>query len=761
MIKIWTYCFFVFLLASGCSVKKYLPPGEKLYRGASITIKKEQNAKISSRSVKSQLKLVARPKTNTFLLGQPYKVWWWYVIGAPKKPTGFKAWLRKTLGEAPVLSSRVKPKATAELMQASLENSGYFHSVVSGDTMHKNEYVKASYTARVFPPYKIKDITWVSDSSPLLIELSKRKRASFLKTDAIYQLSDIEAEKTRLDQQVKTKGYYYFNPNYVMLYADSTIGDRKVNLFLNIKNTTPEKAKHAYTIDRIMLFPNYTLLNPAPDTSKTGTENVDGLLIRDTVKKFRPDLFSRTVTYRPGSLYSSVHQNATLNRFITLGAFKFVKNRFESVPDTNNYGLDVYYYLTPAKKKSIQAEIDAFTKENKYIGTQLSVNWKNRNTFHRAEQLSIRTYGGLEVSPTDSLKINNTYRFGIEGSLVIPRFVTPFFDIKESSSNVPRTQLTLGYEYYIKQSFYAKNVFHLQYSFDWKETPTKKHTFAPIAFSYLNASNVTDSFYAAARLTPSILLNVYSEAILGSFYTYTYNNTLNPNARKQWYFTGGLDLAGNIAGLLTGARTMREKKIFNTPFAQYVKADFDVRYKVKLNKSEWANRFVLGLGFPYNNSAFLPFSKQYIVGGSNSIRGFPVYTLGPGSYLPSVNDVRFFQVIGGDYKLLFNTELRTPLFGKFSSALFIDAGNMWTKDTILFGVAGQLKKDFYKEIAVAAGVGLRYDASILLIRFDVGIPLRKPYLPEGQRWVADKIALGSGAWRGQNLVLNIAIGYPF
>ncbi len=761
MIRIVAYCLLLLYCISSCSVKRFLPAGEKLYRGATIKVKKEKEVTASTRSLKKQLHLAARPKPNKFFLGQPYKVWWWYFIGQPKREKGLKAWLRNKLGEPPVLSSRVNAKTTAENMQAFLENTGYFHSTVKGDTTNKGYFTKAVYEANVSPQYKIKDIKWVNDSSELLKALAEGTRRSILKTGAAYSLSNIDAERDRLDLMLKTKGYYYFNPDYIMVYADSTIGDRKVNLFLNIKNTTPENAKHPYTIKRIMVYPNYTLVKPPPDTSNAGAKNEDGLLIRDTVNNFHAALFRRTITYRPGQLYSSRDQNTTLNRFINLGAFKFVKNRFEQVKDTGVHKLNVYYYLTPAKKKSIQAEIDAFSKENKYVGSQISINWKNRNIFHGAEQLGIKIYGGFEVSFRDSLAKNNNFRLGAEASLNIPRFRVPFFAIKEHNQFTPQTKILLGYEYFIKQSFYTKNVFRLQYEFNWKESRNKEHNFAPVALTYLNATNVTDSFYAAAKKNPSILLNVYSEAILGSYYTYTYNS-LRPNAKNQWYFTGGVDLSGNIAGLITGAKKIRGTTIFNTPFAQYVKLDLDLRYKRRWpTKIELANRLQLGMGFPYNNSALLPFSKQYVIGGASSLRGFPVRTVGPGTYKPSVNDLRFFQVIGGDYKFLFNTELRVPLAGKLSAAAFADAGNIWTKDTLLFGPAGQLKKDSYKELAVAAGLGIRFDVSVILIRLDVGIPLRKPYLPDGQRWVFDKINFGSSDWRKENLIINIAIGYPF
>lgn len=750
------------VLASSCSVKRYLPPGERLYRGATFKVQKHPEVKSTNKQLRNTLKLAAKPRPNKFLLGQPWKVWWWYKLGEPKHERGLRAFLRNRLGEPPVLSSRINTEATTENMASLMENLGYFHTTVQGDTTNSSYFTKAHYTAQVQPQYHIKEVTWVDDSSALLKILKQTQARGILKPGNTYRLSDITAERDRLDIYLKTKGYYFFNPDYIMVYADSTIGNRLVNLLLNIKKTTPDDAKHAYKINRITVFPNYTLASPQLDTSRYGAEEYDGLRIKDTLKNFKSKLFARTITYRPGSLYNSRSQNTTLNRLINLGAFKFVKNRFEAVRDSgSNRRLNVYYYLTPAKRKSLQAEIDGFSKENNFLGAQASINWKNRNTFKGAELLTIKAYGGFETSFADSLHKNNNYRMGAEVRLKIPRYAIPFLHINENRFYPPNTSIIAGYEWFRKQLFYTKNLFRVQYEFSWKPNFRKQYTLAPIALSYLNASQVTDTFYKEALINPSILLNVYSEAILGSFISYTYN-TARPAARNKWYFNTSLDLSGNIAGLITGAKHFREKTIFKTPFAQFIKADFDIHYTRTLtNKMDWANRLQVGLGYPYHNSALLPFSKQYTIGGSSSIRGFRVRNVGPGTYKPTAEDQRFFQIIGGDLKFLVNTELRIPLSPKIGGAVFIDAGNIWTKDTLLFGQAGRFSKDWYKELALASGVGLRFDVTVILIRVDLGIPLRKPYLPEGQQWVLKDIDFTSRDWRRENLILNIALGLPF
>ena len=744
-------------LSCSCSVKRYLPAGERIYRGADIKVEKQGNVKATSHYLRKQLKLAAKPVANKFAFGQPYKVWWWYVLGEPRNPNGVRAYFRNKLGEPPILSSKVNAPVTASNMQAFLENLGYFHSQVKGDTVNKGYMTSAVYTAAIKPQYKIKNIDWAGDTSALVKLLQQKQQSGILRTGNGYRLSDIQAERDRLDLYIKTQGYYYFNPNYIMAYADTAIGNHEVNLLLSLRKQIPQKALHVFKINQVMVFPNYTLLLPPPDTSKNNTSNYDGLLLRDTVYKFKPRLFKEEITYRPGSIYSSTNQNTTLNRLINLGTFKFVKNRYEQVKDSSGpYNLNVFYYLTPARKKSLAAEIDGFSKENKFLGSQLSLNWRNRNTFNGAELLLIKVYTGLELSFADSLKKTTNYRTGVEASLNFPRFYVPFIKIKEHNLYPPHTRFLAGYEYFRKQLFYSKNIYRLQYQFSWKETSNTEQTLSPLVLTYIKSGKLTDTFAKAILRNPAYSANIFNELILGSVYTFTFN-TANPFATRQWYFKGSLDAAGNIAGLVNGAKQPRQKTIFNTPFAQYVKVDFDMRYQKRLpNNFDWINRILIGIGLPYGNSNILPFSKQYVIGGSSSLRGFQMRQIGPGSYKPTLNDQRYFTVIGGDYKLQLNSELRVPLVAKLTGAMFLDIGNIWTKDTLLFGKAGQLKKDFYKELAVAAGLGLRFDAGLVLLRVDMGIPIRKPYLPEGQQWIINKTG-----WGERNVVFNIALGYPF
>jgi len=230
-----------------------------------------------------------------------------------------------------------------------------------------------------------------------------------------------------------------------------------------------------------------------------------------------------------------------------------------------------------------------------------------------------------------------------------------------------------------------------------------------------------------------------------------------------FYFRGGVDLSGNIAGLVSGANIKEGKpvSIAGAQFSQYVKFETDFRYYAKVSSSAlWANRLILGLGLPWGNSLQLPYIKQFFVGGNNSIRAFRSRSLGPGSYQTPPSET-FLPDQSGDIKIETNTELRMRLAGIVHGAIFVDAGNIWLYNENPLKPGAKFSSDFLKEMAVGTGVGLRFDVIYLVVRLDVAFPLRKPYLPEGDRWVINQIRLGSSDWRRDNIIFNLGIGYPF
>ncbi|MFZ0597351.1 MAG: BamA/TamA family outer membrane protein, partial [Flavobacterium sp.] len=282
--------------------------------------------------------------------------------------------------------------------------------------------------------------------------------------------------------------------------------------------------------------------------------------------------------------------------------------------------------------------------------------------------------------------------------------------------------------------------------------------------TYVSPNNVTAEYRQDILEDASLGKVIEKQLIFGPTYSFTYTNTMQKRKKNTFYFNGELDLAGNVTGLITGANVKKNDtiKIFDVPFSQFVKLKADFRHYLKLSKeSEWASRIIVGAGLPYGNSGALPTSKQFVVGGTNSIRAFRARSLGPGSYLNTQTTNNYLPDQSGDLKLEFSTEYRAKLFSIVRGALFVDAGNVWLLNADPNKPGGQITKDFMKDIAVGAGAGLRFDLSFLVLRTDLAFPLRKPYLPQGERWVLKDIDFGSGPWRKDNLILNIAIGYPF
>ncbi len=576
---------------------------------------------------------------------------------------------------------------------------------------------------------------------------------------------------------MKNRGFYYFSPDNIIIQADSTVTkEPKVELFVKLKKNTPELAKDQFTIDKTIVFADYNLEDVK--LGKYGipyiTDSVEvyeDLYIIDPKNKFKPKIFDRTLYFNKGDLYNRKDHNLSLNRLISLGVFKFVKNEFV-ISDSLNHRFDAYYLLTPRPFQSLRLETLGKTNSANYTGAEVNLNWTHRNFFRGAEQLKASIYGATDIQIGGPKDANNIIRFGANAQLSIPRIVAPF-KFHSSSAFVPRTNVTIGYEYLSRTQLYTLHNFNTSFGYVWKENERKEHDLKVIEVTLVKPQNVTDKYLEQINGNPdpnnyiepkpALQRVIDNQLIFGPTYSYTYTNTMLPK-KNTFYYKGSLDLAGTITGLVSGAdaKAGKQKEIFNIPFSQYAKMEHDFRYYRKINdKSTVATRFIAGIGYPYGNSTTMPHVKQFFVGGSNSIRAFRARTLGPGSYDPRNQEASFFFDQSGDIKIEFNAEYRTNIYKFLNAAIFADAGNVWLMNEDPEKPGGKFSKNFAKELAVGAGVGLRLDFSILILRLDVAMPLRIPYYEEGNRWTFDKVDFGSKDWRKDNLILNIAIGYPF
>jgi outer membrane protein insertion porin family len=748
--------------AFGCSNTKYLPEGDFLYTGSSVKVKDSVLKKNERKVLEKEAEDLLVPKPNKQILGLRPKLLIYNWAGQPKKAKGIRYWLRNKVGEAPVLFSKVDLDYNAAILRNFMENKGYFKTRVSADSTARNKRATAEYIILPKKQYKIKSVQFPTDSSDLGKSIAKTSRRTLLKEGNPYDLDIIKAERERIDARLKEKGYYYFNPDYILAQVDTTKGDHEVTIKLKIKDETPDKATIAYKINKIVVYPNFSLLKDSVTYKNEDVVQYKDFTIIDSAHTFKPRVFDRTLYFKKGDLYNRKNHNLSLNRFVNLGTFSFVKNEFK-VSDSIKNTLDAYYYLTLLPKKFIRVEVLGKTNSASYTGTEVNVNWNNRNVFRGAELLTVSVFGGADFQLSGENKGHNIFKLGTETSLTWPRFITPF-KMEGSSEFVPRTKATVRYEYQNRTQLYALNSFKTSFGYIWKNNIRKEHQLNIVDITYVSPNNVTAEYEEDILDDPSLGKVIEKQLIFGPTYSYTFTNTMLKRRKNTFYFNAEVDLAGNVTGLATGANIKQGDtiKIFDVPFSQYVKAKVDFRHYFKIGKeSELASRIIVGAGFAYGNSTTLPTTKQFVVGGTNSIRAFRARSLGPGSYLAPLTSNSYLPDQSADLKLEFNTEYRAKIYGLMKGALFVDAGNIWLLNADPDKVGAEISKDFMKEIAVGTGAGLRFDFSFLILRTDLAFPLRKPYLPEGQRWVIDDIDFGSSSWRKENLILNIAIGYPF
>jgi outer membrane protein insertion porin family len=756
-------CLAVVGIFCSCSNTRRLPPGEALYLGAQVNVHGPELTRKEKKTIKEDLSDITRPRPNKKFLGMRIKLAAYNFARGAKKRNSPAGWLKYKVGEPPVLLGDVRIDYNEKLLRNTLENRGFFHARVTGDTVIRKRKARVRYNVQSGAQYKINEVRFEQDSSKVLQQkITETAENTLLKPGDPFDLDVIKTERNRIDAFLKENGFYYFSPDFLIVQTDSTVGNNKVNLFVKIKPGIPSKAKEIYTINDVYIMPNYRLNATEADTSKQDAVYYKGYYVIDKRNIYNPRMFEQSMQFKPGDIYNRTDHNLTINRLVTLGLFKFVKNRFAELPGSDSTLLNTYYYLTPLPKKSIRAEINGNTKSNNLTGSSITVGWRNRNTLKGGELFTIDATGGFEVQYGGTLKGFNTYRAGIETSLSFPRFLTPFFYADAPGGFVPKTKLLLAYDILTKQKLYAMNSFRASLGYFWKESVRKEHNLNPISITYVQPLTISEMYQDSIAKNPALAKAVEKQFILGSNYNYTYNGLTEP-FNSGFYFNGLIDISGNVAGLVSGANAKENKPkfILNAQFAQYLKFETDLRYYARISPGAvLANRIIIGVGFPYGNSLELPFVKQFFVGGNNSIRAFRSRSIGPGTFQQPPSD-NFLADQSGDIKLEMNTELRARLAGILHGALFVDAGNIWLFNENPNEPGAKFNKSFLKELAVGTGVGLRFDISFLVLRFDIAFPLRKPYLPEGQRWVINQVDLLSPAWRKENLIFNLGIGYPF
>lgn len=763
------------LMLAACNTTRYVPEGRTLLKKNKISVD-------SRRIDKSEVELLVKPKANSRFL---------YVFGKAKlsvysqfkdkKKNFLTRFLMNNWAEEPVLLDSLLMQNSERVVEQYLANIGYFDADVKAEVTTKKKKSVVTYNIKSGEPYIINSLDYIVDDADVREIIFADPSRFLIKIGSIYNVNTLKEERNRITNQLRNRGYYDFTNQYITFQIDSTLGNHHIYVRLHVSN--PEKggvsdtvaetipAKHVkYRYDHIYIYPDF---NPyLSDTVAYDTVRVDKynyamhrnetyyLLHREKLR-FRPKTIPRLLSLRPGGLYRT---NAVQNTYASLSAsqnFGYSKIGFIPLPaDTGEVGmmsryLDVRILLSKAQQHSFSVEGIGKVNSDEYgIGANLS--YENRNVFGGAEILRTKLNFSLESLEEEShSSLFNMMEIGAVVSLDVPLFVFPFGERVLRNANArPRTVFDVGATYQERVDYKRyTSTFGLQYTWQsrlWATRTIFSHTLAPIDLVAVKVNADEDFEQEIARMNRWRREQYTDHLILGPRYGFILNNQ-----RKGSVLRFNVETAGNLLNLLVSSENKNangQKLLFDIPYANYIRADFDYRYYQNYRKQTTAYRLMFGLGVPLKNSHALPFERGFFAGGGTSMRAWSARSLGPGG---DASPYSRTNMKTGDIKAEVDLEHRFPIYKMINGALFAEAGNIWLFNKNASIENGEFSLDrFYKEIAVDAGFGLRLlFLDNFVVRFDIATKLYDPAEPESSRWIR------SFGWSSLNL--NFGIGYPF
>jgi len=426
----------------------------------------------------------------------------------------------------------------------------------------------------------------------------------------------------------------------------------------------------------------------------------------------------------------------------------------------NDTLLTCHMRLTPYTYQNYSLNLESTTTQGN-IGFGGYVNYQHKNLFRGAEIFNFKISGSVErQSATSEWTARNIYELGAEAKLETPSFILPFKMERFYRQYYPKTVFSLAYSTRSKPGQYKRNLISANMGYNWSGNEKIRHFYYPIDLSSVTIPEMTQAFRDTIEGT--YLENNYKDYFIGgSRYVLTSANSDKNSYRNHSFFRWNVELAGNIINLFNKTFNIGDTVsggyyvVLNTQYAQFFKTDFDYRYYNYLSQRNMlVFRFFAGFGIPYGNANAIPFVKQYSSGGAEGMRAWLARDLGPGTYVDSTST---YPDQYGDIKLELNMEYRYDITKTLKGAYFIDMGNIWTYSSEDERIGGRFEfGQFYKQIAIGTGLGVRYDFGFTVIRLDAGLKVRDPAVSGSDTWVLFHQPL-----KLNSFILNFGIGYPF
>lgn len=681
--------------------------------------------------------------------------------------------LWKRIGEAPVVYDSTLTAQSATSLQAALRTRGFLHANVSTQAHTQKQRTRVQYMMNPGDLWTVDSIVYESDDTTMLRLLHDLAPQGILKKGMPLDVALLSQERDRIITTLQNQGYYALNKEYIVFTADTIPQKRTALLRLALSRPNDITSDLAYRKHTIRNVDIYEGLAESGDANVT--EYNDLSIHHQNKLWLHRHVYNNHTAIRKDKLFAERDIQDTyagLNALQAVG-YTTIRVRPAEGTDTLNPQLDVQIIVSPADRYTISAEADG-TNTNGDLGAALSLTFTNRNTFHGGEVFSFKIRGAYEaIKGLEGYSDQNYIEYSAEARLLMPTFKFPLLPRKLNQELKAVSELGLMYNSQDRPEFHRR-ILTARWAYNWSHHRNRhwQHTLDVLNLNYVFLPWISETFRTeyleGTNARSSILRNSYENLLIMRIgYNFIYNSRgiqsieNVPQVGRGWQLRFNAETAGNLlyAASRLGAFKRDESGQYQTlgiPFSQYAKLDVDYTTSFSFNENNsLAMHALFGLAIPYGNSLVVPYEKRYFAGGANGVRGWSVRELGPGGYHTADGNVNFVNQTG-NLQLLLSLEYRTKLFWKFNGAAFIDAGNIWNTRRYADIPDSQFKfGDFWKQIAVAYGIGLRFNMDYFILRFDAGMKAINPALSGKGHFPIAHPKLS------RDFTFHFAVGLPF
>ena len=778
--KIVILIFITTLVIPSCNTTKFLKDDELLLNQQDIKII-AADKKTNASDLKSELQQFYKQVPNRNLLFIP-REWYWFRNQDPGDTTWLKKWHKNSLGEEPAILDERLQEQTRSGMQNYLRNKkGFYNARVESEMKTNGKLASIEYRVKPGSQYTINSLQYISKDSSLTDLIEDISRESLLEPGDPVESLNFDLEAQRISSELQNLGYANFNRNYIDIKGDSSDLAHGIDIFFEILPYQDNQAHKKFRVGDLKVYTDYHQFQKEENIK---SETLFGNAYLRESNKFivKPSIINQKIYLLNNEVYRADNYRKTLRKLFSLDSYRFVKINQQINPLSDTL-IDYSIFMTPQNKKWIfDLGTDIFFSnisrvDENLIGFAVGTGLTNRNTFGGSERYKVSVETGVEFKAGTPIE-SNTFSLGVNNSLDIPKVTKPLNlillmnkigIIKDKSMNVlkeeGKTTIGLGYNFLDILDYYKISSLNTSYGYDFRPSNKNRLVFNQIGF---NLTQYTvrpqfDTILLANPLQKRRFETVFFSGLIFKDLLYYYQSDNGAN-RSNFAFISNLELSGlevflaNKAYNAFSGNNDTWKLANEIDFEKFVKLSLDGRWNRRIyRESNLAARLKAGIAIPFGEqNGVVSFIKQLLVGGPNSIRAWRPMQLGPGNFIYTTDDEDPIYFQRGDLSLEFSLEYRFNLFWLLEGALFFDAGNIWTLKEDAERPGAKITPDFYKQIAMGYGYGLRWDFSYFIIRFDFGFKLRNPYpLPDNNsQWVPFK---GQGIFGNA----NVAINYPF